>query len=334
MHETPLLSIHITLKNHAHVIGRLLDSIKQQTFHHYEILIIDDGCQDDSLSIIHHYNDPRIKVIRSSFVEKPMTFGEGFSSARAIQKTRCDYIMQIRPYDALPPDINIIQRHIDFMETYKHVTMLCGAYLQISLTGEKKPLYFSGKDYEIILSSPYSWFGAIIRRNFFDYCGALPNVSSTALTDYEFLARCIFQYRQRYPFYVDVLEDIMLHTYECEDPYQENGFIQESRNYIFHDEYVPIYMIMLVRMGLRPLPIEVRAHQALRFHKAIDVFFQGDVTASVQWAEKLIQQNQITEFFYPKKFNDFIIHQLALLHHYKNHHTMKIFEKSYHITTK
>ena len=67
-------SIIIPLFNKEREIATTLKSVIDQTYPHFEILIIDDGSTDDSLAAIRQFKDSRIKVI-----EKP---NGGVSSAR------------------------------------------------------------------------------------------------------------------------------------------------------------------------------------------------------------------------------------------------------------
>ena len=47
-----MISIVIPLYNKAAVICRTMESVKQQIFSDFEILIVNDGSTDDSLSVL------------------------------------------------------------------------------------------------------------------------------------------------------------------------------------------------------------------------------------------------------------------------------------------
>lgn len=57
------LSVVIPLHNKAEVIRRCVDSVLAQTSTDYELVIVDDGSTDESLSIVLSYKDYRLKVI-------------------------------------------------------------------------------------------------------------------------------------------------------------------------------------------------------------------------------------------------------------------------------
>jgi glycosyltransferase involved in cell wall biosynthesis len=61
----PKISILLTSYNHAKYLREAIDSVLNQTFQDFELVVLDDGSTDDSWNIITSYNDPRIRPIRS-----------------------------------------------------------------------------------------------------------------------------------------------------------------------------------------------------------------------------------------------------------------------------
>lgn len=66
--ESPLISVIIPLYNARKYLRECLDSVKNQTFTNFECLCIDDGSQDETLSVIREYAaaDHRFKVIEQA----------------------------------------------------------------------------------------------------------------------------------------------------------------------------------------------------------------------------------------------------------------------------
>ena len=64
--NSPKVSIILPTYNRAHLIGRAIQSILNQTYQDFEIIIIDDGSKDDTEKIIRGFQekDNRIKYIR------------------------------------------------------------------------------------------------------------------------------------------------------------------------------------------------------------------------------------------------------------------------------
>jgi len=63
--RAPKVSVLLTSFNHSQFIREAIDSVLQQTFTDFELLILDDASTDDSWWIIKSYQDPRIKAIRN-----------------------------------------------------------------------------------------------------------------------------------------------------------------------------------------------------------------------------------------------------------------------------
>lgn len=63
--ENPLVSVLIANYNYAHYIGEAIESVLNQTYANFEIVVCDDGSTDDSVQVIHSYIqfDSRIHLI-------------------------------------------------------------------------------------------------------------------------------------------------------------------------------------------------------------------------------------------------------------------------------
>jgi len=59
-----LVSVVIPTYNHAHFLGRALQSVLDQTYPHWEALVIDNHSQDNTYDVIKSFGDPRIRLLR------------------------------------------------------------------------------------------------------------------------------------------------------------------------------------------------------------------------------------------------------------------------------
>ena len=58
----PKVTVILTSYNHAAYVTAAIDSVLNQTFTDFELLIVDDGSQDNSQEVIKTFDDPRIKI--------------------------------------------------------------------------------------------------------------------------------------------------------------------------------------------------------------------------------------------------------------------------------
>ena len=60
---TPLVSVIIPNYNHASFLDERIESVLNQTFQNFEIIIMDDKSSDNSVDVINKYKDnPKIAV--------------------------------------------------------------------------------------------------------------------------------------------------------------------------------------------------------------------------------------------------------------------------------
>lgn len=60
----PLVSVSMPTYNRAHLLRRPIQSILNQTFTDFELIIVDDGSTDDTKSLVDSFHDSRIRYIR------------------------------------------------------------------------------------------------------------------------------------------------------------------------------------------------------------------------------------------------------------------------------
>ncbi|WP_138433116.1 glycosyltransferase family 2 protein [Winogradskyella algicola] len=82
----PFFSVVITVYNKAEFIKNTINSVLNQTFQDFEIIVVNDGSTDESKSIIKSFNDNRIELIT--------TKNQGVSAARnkGIEVANANYV--------------------------------------------------------------------------------------------------------------------------------------------------------------------------------------------------------------------------------------------------
>lgn len=94
-----LVSIIMPVYNRAHCIGRSIDSVLCQGYENFELVIVDDGSEDEIELLVAKYSDTRLKFHR-------LSQNLGVSAARNVGLTKCkgDLICFLDSDDELLPD--------------------------------------------------------------------------------------------------------------------------------------------------------------------------------------------------------------------------------------
>lgn len=62
--KTPTVSVILPTYNRAQSLGRAISSVLNQTYHDFELIIVDDGSNDNTSEVVLSINDPRIIYIK------------------------------------------------------------------------------------------------------------------------------------------------------------------------------------------------------------------------------------------------------------------------------
>jgi glycosyltransferase involved in cell wall biosynthesis len=77
----PLVSVIITNYNYAHYLKQAIDSALAQTYSNLEVIVVDDGSQDDSQEVIRRYGDRVIPIFKENGGQAS-GFNAGFAASR------------------------------------------------------------------------------------------------------------------------------------------------------------------------------------------------------------------------------------------------------------
>ena len=79
--ETPLVSIVINNYNYAQFLGSAIESALNQDYEHSEVIVVDDGSQDDSVDVIAGYGD-RIQPVLKENGGQSSALNAGFAASQ------------------------------------------------------------------------------------------------------------------------------------------------------------------------------------------------------------------------------------------------------------
>ena len=96
---SPRVSVVIPTYNRAHLLPRAVGSVLAQTFEDWELIIVDDGSEDDTSDVIAGFGDARIRCIRHERNQ-----GAGAARNTALAAARGEYIAPLDDDDEFLPD--------------------------------------------------------------------------------------------------------------------------------------------------------------------------------------------------------------------------------------
>jgi Glycosyl transferase family 2 len=81
--ENPLVSVLVSNYNYARYIGETIQSVLDQSYANFELLVCDDGSTDDSVSVIEQFQqkDPRVHLIRKVNGGQASGFNTAFAAS-------------------------------------------------------------------------------------------------------------------------------------------------------------------------------------------------------------------------------------------------------------
>lgn len=115
--------------NSAGYLRAAMDSLLCQTYRDFEVLAIDDGSQDESMSILSSYQDSRIRVYQNAKNSGiPATLNRGLDLARGRYVARMDaddvsrperFFMQVAYLDA-HPEVGLLGTRVRYLGAWKN----------------------------------------------------------------------------------------------------------------------------------------------------------------------------------------------------------------------
>ncbi len=122
--SNPLISVILPVYNGAKFVSKAIESILNQTFKDFELIIINDGSKDNTLEILKSYakKDKRIRIISRENKGLIKTLNEGFLAVKGIYIARQD--------DDDISHSTRFKKQIEFMENNKEYA-LCGTFYNV-----------------------------------------------------------------------------------------------------------------------------------------------------------------------------------------------------------
>lgn len=158
------VSIILSSYNHEKYIREAIDSVLEQTYTDFELLILDDASSDNSWTIIKSYSDPRIKSFRNEINQ----LGTGLFNRAISEIAVGEFIAVHHSDDVWEPDK--LEKQVEFLESHPQY----GAVFTntIAIGEDSLPLNDPKHFYTFIFDQPnrtrHEWL-----NHFFYKCNAL-----------------------------------------------------------------------------------------------------------------------------------------------------------------
>lgn len=214
MITTPLISVIIPLYNKETSIHKTIQSVLNQTFIDFELLVINDGSSDNSVDVVNSIVDNRIRVISK--------VNGGVSSARnfGVDNSKGEYIFFLDADDLISP--NCLFEFNSLVEKYKSESVFVCNFKIVQ--PDKNDIIISKGKHEKVLKDPLKqqWYrkvyprtgSMLIHKSCFDKIGLFqPQIN--IFEDLDFTIRLMKQFNVVYT-------PLILMSYEVE-------YLQQSK---------------------------------------------------------------------------------------------------------
>ena len=133
-----LVSIIMPSWNTARFIRESIDSVRNQTYTNWELLIVDDCSTDNTDEIVASYSDERIRYFKNK-----KNSGAALTRNRALREARGEWIAVLDSDDLWTPEK--LERQLQFMKENNYVFSY---HEYVKIDEESKPLniYVSGPE--------------------------------------------------------------------------------------------------------------------------------------------------------------------------------------------
>ena len=95
----PTFSVCIPNYNYARYVGETIRSVLDQTYPHFEVVVVDNASTDASLDVIRSFHDPRIRVFANRY-----NIGFAPNLQKATAYARNEYLNLLSADDVMRPD--------------------------------------------------------------------------------------------------------------------------------------------------------------------------------------------------------------------------------------
>jgi glycosyltransferase involved in cell wall biosynthesis len=189
MVSEPTISVLVPAYNVAQFIEESLASVQAQTLHDLQVIVVDDGSTDATLSIVERLaqSDPRIRVVKS-------TSRGGVVSALNLGLASCDapYIARMDADDIAVPER--LEKQLHYLRSHLDVALVGSGTVTINENGEEvgvscSPITEKAVMKSLLFGPPCLHPTWLVRRELYEKLGGYRELVSAE--DYDLLLRAV-----------------------------------------------------------------------------------------------------------------------------------------------
>jgi len=139
MIKKPIVTIGIPFLNPGNLILEAIQSVFAQTFIDWELILVDDGSNDESLEIVQKIRDPRVTVLVDG-----KNRGLPYRLNQIIDLAKGDFIARMDADDIMHP--MRIEKQVNFLKVNQSCDLVASPV--ILLDDERKPRYLLGSNFK------------------------------------------------------------------------------------------------------------------------------------------------------------------------------------------
>jgi glycosyltransferase involved in cell wall biosynthesis len=189
------VSIIIPTYNRAVSLSKAIQSVLNQTWTDYELIVVDDGSTDDTAAVVAHIDDRRVHYLQSEHVERSAARNIGLSAATG------EFIAFLDDDDQFLP--HRLAYQVTYLNAHREVDVVAsGIYLQREGESRRTAWSVGRKDEEVTLPACFrgkrpSLFACLFHRSLLDRMDQWFDLDLILVEDVDFVLRLILTSKQR-----------------------------------------------------------------------------------------------------------------------------------------
>ena len=198
LNENPKVSICIPNYNYGNYIGDAIQSVLDQSFTDFELIIVDNCSTDDSENVIQKFTDRRIKYFKNE-----TNIGAIRNCNKCVYLAKGEYIFLLHADDQMMP--NLLEKEAKILDEHPNVGLVCSSYILKTGTYTKS-VASSNNDYiadgidefkKHIVKGYLVWATMMTRRDCYETIGLYDENMQYAV-DGDMIVRILLKYDLAY----------------------------------------------------------------------------------------------------------------------------------------